>query len=73
LRNSEAASLLQSADSDYHIRPFENLHQLVENTPLVGVRAGLKVFFQYALGFADCPNSQLLISHCFTPVKNAGR
>ena len=70
--------MLQSADSDYHIGPFENLHQLVENAPLVGVRAGLKVFFQYTLRcdllrFADCPNSQLLISHCFTPVKNAGR
>jgi len=60
--------LLQSADSDYHIGPFENLHQLVENAPLVGVRAGLKVFFQYTLRFADGPNSQLLISHCLTPV-----
>jgi hypothetical protein len=64
--------LLQSAYSDYQIGPFENLHQLVENTPLVGVGAGLKVCFQYALRFADGPNSQLLISHCFVPViKNA--
>ena len=61
--------MLQSAYSDYQIGPFENLHQLVEN---VGVGAGLKVCFQYALRFADGPNSQLLISHCFVPViKNA--
>ena len=59
--------MLQSTYSDYQIGPFENLHQLVENTPLVGVE-----FFQYALRFADRPNSQLLISHCFVPVKNAG-
>jgi len=61
--------LLQAPYSDYQIGPFENLHQLIENTPLVGVGAGLKVFFQYALRFADCPKSQLLISHCLLPVK----
>jgi hypothetical protein len=33
--------LLQSAYSDYQIGPFENFHQLVENTPLAGVGAGL--------------------------------
>jgi len=63
--------LLQSAYSDYQIGPFENLHQLIENTPLVGMGAGLKVFFQYTLRFTDRPNSQLLISHCFVPGKKA--
>jgi len=45
--------LLQSAYSDYQIGPFENLNQPVKNTPLVGVGAGLKTFFQYAFRFAD--------------------
>ena len=63
LSNSVIASLLQAADSDDQIGPFENFHQLIENTSLVSVGAGPKVFFQYALRFADRPNSQLLISH----------
>jgi hypothetical protein len=67
LSNSETISSLQSAYRDYQIGPFENLHQLVENTPLVGVWAGLKVFFQYALRFAL--ESQLLISHCCLPIQ----
>jgi hypothetical protein len=34
--------LLQSAYSDYQIRPFENLHRSVKNTPLVILGARLK-------------------------------
>ncbi len=33
------------------------------------MRAGLKVFFQYALRFADRLKSQLLISHCYLPIQ----
>jgi hypothetical protein len=73
LSNSETTSSLQSAYRDYQIGPFENLHQLVENTPLVGVWAGLKVFFQYALRFAHRLESQLLISHCCLPIQKNGR
>jgi hypothetical protein len=62
--------LLQSTYSDYQIGPFENLHQLVENAPLVVLGARLKVFFQYSLRFADRLKGQLLISHCFFPIKN---
>jgi hypothetical protein len=72
LSNSETTSSLQSAYRDYQIGPFENLHQLVENTPLVSVWAGLKVFFQYALRFAHRLESQLLISHCCLPIQKNG-
>jgi hypothetical protein len=58
--HSEAASLLQSAYSDYQIGPFESFHQLVEDALIVLGR--LKVFFQYELRFANCMKSQLLIS-----------
>jgi hypothetical protein len=61
--------LLQSAYSDYQIRPFENLHQLVENTSLVVLGARLKIFLQYSLRFAYRLKRQLLISHCFFPIK----
>jgi hypothetical protein len=71
--NSETASLLQSAYSDYQIGPLENLHQPVKNTPLVVLGAGLKVYFQYSLRLADRLKSQLLISHCFFPLKRADR
>jgi hypothetical protein len=30
----------------------------------------LKIFFQYSLRFADRLKRQLLISHCFFPIKN---
>jgi hypothetical protein len=60
-------SLLQWAYSDDQIGPFENPHQPVENAPLVVLRAGLKVIFQYSLRFADVLKSQLLISHYFSP------
>jgi hypothetical protein len=65
--------LLQSAYSDYQIGPLENLHQPVKNTPLVVLGAGLKVYFQYSLRLADRLKSQLLISHCFFPLKRADR
>jgi hypothetical protein len=61
--------LLQSAYSNYQIGPFENLHQPVKNTPLVVLGERLKVFFQYSLRFADRLKSQLLIGHCFLPLK----
>jgi hypothetical protein len=61
--------LLQSAYSDYQIGPFENLHQLVENTSLVVLWARLKIFIQYSLRFAYRLKRQLLISHCFFPIK----
>ena len=64
-----ATSVLQSAYSDHQIGPFENLHQPVKNTPLIVLGTRLKVVFQYSLRFADCPKSQLLISHCFHPKK----
>ena len=64
--HSETASLLQSAYSDYQIWPFENFHQLVQDT-LVVPGSGLEVFFQYALRFANRLKSQLLISHRFSP------
>jgi hypothetical protein len=60
--------LPQSADSDDQIGPFENLHQLVENTPLVVLGPRLKVFFQYSLRFAHRLKRQLLISHYFLPI-----
>jgi hypothetical protein len=65
----ETTSLLQSAYSDYQIGPFENLHQPVKNTPLIVLGARLKVFFQYSLRLADRLKSQLMISHCFLPLK----
>jgi hypothetical protein len=61
--------LLQSTYSDNQIGPFENLHQLVENAPLAVLGARLKIFFQYSLRFADRLKRQLLISHCFFPIK----
>ena len=65
--------MLQSAYRDYQIGPFENLHQPVKNTPLVVLRARLKVYLQYLLRFADRLKRQLLISHCFFPSKMADR
>jgi hypothetical protein len=65
--------LLQSVYSDYQTGPFENLHQLVENAPLAVLATRRKVFFQYSLGFADRLKPQMLISHCFFPVKNGRR
>jgi len=62
--------LLQSTYGDNQIRPFEDLHQLVENAPLAVLGARLKIFFQYSLGFADRLKRQLFISHCFFPIKN---
>jgi hypothetical protein len=62
--------LLQSTYSDYQIGPFENLHQPVKNAPLVVLGARLKIFFQYLLRSADRMKRQLLISHCFFPIKN---
>jgi hypothetical protein len=59
--------LLHSAYGDYQLRPFKNLHQLVEDT-LVVVRSRLKVVFQYALCFADRLERQLLISHRLSPI-----
>jgi len=60
--------LLQSAYSDYQIGPFENFHQLVQDTVVIP-GSGLKVFFQYALRFANRLKSQLLISHRFHPLR----
>lgn len=60
-------SLLQSAYSNCQIGPFENLHQLVENTPLAVLGARPTAFFQCSLRFADSAKSQLLISHCCLP------
>jgi hypothetical protein len=65
-RFENSASLLKSANSDDQIGPFENFHQLIQDT-LVVLRPGLKVFFQDALRFANRLKSQLLISHCFSP------
>jgi hypothetical protein len=62
-------SLLQLARSDHQIGPSEDHHQPVETTPLVRVRAGLEVFLQYALRFADRLKGQPLISHCFLPIQ----
>ena len=59
--------MLHSAYGDYQLRPFKNLHQLVEDT-LVVVRSRLKVVFQYALCFADRLERQLLISHRLSPI-----
>jgi hypothetical protein len=59
--------LLQSAYRDYQIGPFENLHQLVENAPLVVLGARFKIFFQYSLRFADRLKRQPLISHLLLP------
>lgn len=67
--SSKTTSLLQSTYSNYQIGPFENLHQLVKNTPLVRKGARLKEFFQYALRFADRLKSQLLIGHRFLPIQ----
>lgn len=61
--------MLQSTYSDNQIGPFENLHQLVENAPLAVLGTRLKIFFQYSLRFADRLQRQLLISHCFFPIK----
>ena len=61
-------SLLQSTHRDHQIGPFENFHQLVEDT-LVIVGSRLKVFLQNTLGFADGLKSQLLISHRFLPIR----
>jgi hypothetical protein len=59
--------LRQSTYSDYQIGPFENLHQLLENEPLVVLGARLKIFFQYSLRFADRLKRQPLISHLLLP------
>ncbi|MBR0755411.1 hypothetical protein JQ604_24800 [Bradyrhizobium jicamae] len=59
--------MLQSRYGNDQIGPLKNLHQLVEDA-LIVVGAGLKVFVQYALGFADGVNSQLMICHRFLPI-----
>ncbi|WP_338696701.1 hypothetical protein V5279_09500 [Bradyrhizobium sp. 26S5] len=66
--HSETASLLQPAHCNYQTGPLKNLHQPVEDA-LIVVGAGLKVFVQYALGFADGLKSQLLIGHHFLPIE----
>ncbi|WP_212383997.1 hypothetical protein [Bradyrhizobium sp. AUGA SZCCT0158] len=60
--------LLQAAYSDYQVGAAENFHQAVEDSFIV-LRPGPKVFFQYALRFANRLNSQLLIGHVFLPIK----
>ncbi|MBR1143825.1 hypothetical protein [Bradyrhizobium sp. AUGA SZCCT0431] len=65
---SFAHLLLQAAYSDHQIGAVENFHQAVEDT-LIVLRPGPKVFFQYALRFANRLNSQLLIGHVFLPIK----
>ncbi|WP_375788443.1 hypothetical protein ACE10Z_14125 [Bradyrhizobium sp. Pha-3] len=57
----------QSAYGNDQIGPLENLNQLVEDAFTV-VGAGLKVFVQYAQGFADGLKCQLLIGHRFLPI-----
>ena len=65
---SGAASLLQASYRNDQIGPIENLHQLVEDA-LIVMGARLKVFVQYALGFADGVKGQLLICHGFLPIR----
>ncbi|SFJ44612.1 hypothetical protein SAMN05216525_12554 [Bradyrhizobium sp. Gha] len=60
--------LLQPSYGDHQIGALKNLHQLVEDHALIVAGARLKVFVQYALGFADGVNSQLLICHCVLPI-----
>jgi len=60
--------LLQSSHGNYQIGPLKNLHQLVEDA-LIVMGARLKVFVQYALGFADRVKCQLLICHRFLPIR----
>jgi hypothetical protein len=57
---------LQAAYGDYQIRAFENFDQSVED-PLIVLRPGPKVFFEYELRLVDRLKSQLLISHLFLP------
>ncbi len=45
-------SLLQSTHGDNQLRPFKNFDQFVEDA-LIIVWARLKIFFQYALRFAN--------------------
>jgi hypothetical protein len=71
LEHLGTTAALQSAYGDYQIGPFENFHQLVEET-LIVVGSRLKIFLQYALRFADGLKSQLLISHRFLPIRLAG-
>src|SRR3974390_684238 len=61
-------SLLQSADSEDRIGPFANLQPGVARAALAGAGGGPK-FFDYPLPFADRLKSQLLISHCYLPIK----
>jgi len=68
LAHREIALLLQAAYCDYQAGTFENFHQLVEDT-LIVLRPGPKIFFQYELRFVNCLKSQLLIGHCFLPIK----
>jgi hypothetical protein len=60
--------LLQSTHGDHQIGPFENLHQLVEDS-LTIVGPGLEIFLKYRLRFADGSKGQLLISHRLIPPK----
>jgi hypothetical protein len=61
-------SLLQSADSEDRIGPFANLQPGVARAALAGAE-GRPKFFDYPLPFADRLKSQLLISHCYLPIK----
>ena len=61
-------SLLQSADSEDRIGPFANLQPGVARAALAGA-GGRPKFFDYPLPFTDRLKSQMLISHCYLPIK----
>jgi hypothetical protein len=61
--------LLQSIDRDEQIGAFENFDQLVENSLVILVGPGLKIFLKYALRFTNGLKRQLLISHCSPTLK----
>lgn len=56
------ASLLQSVYSNDRGGAFANFRQLAKDMDVI-LGAGLAAFFQYVLCFANCLQSQLLISH----------
>lgn len=56
------ASLLQSVYSNDRVGAFENFRQLAKDMDVI-LGAGLDAFFRYELRFANCLQSQLLISH----------
>jgi hypothetical protein len=70
LEHLGTTAALQPAYGDYQIGPFENFHQVVEET-LIVVGSRLKIFLQYALRFADGLKTQLLIGHSFSPIRLA--